>query len=349
MQKTIFVVDDNLTNLSMAREALADLYRVMTMPSAAKMFAMIEKVVPSLILLDIEMPEMDGFEALKQLKASPTNADIPVIFLTSMNDASVEARGFELGVIDFIIKPFSAPVLINRIKTHLQIDEIIRERTAEIQKLKNAIVFSFADMVEQRDEGTGGHIERTTEYLEILIKAMIERGVYLSELGEMNLESLVSSARLHDVGKVAIPDGILNKPGKLDDAEFAIMKTHAAKGEEIINQMAARTPDNEFLRNAKLFAGYHHERWDGKGYPYRLAGTDIPLQGRVMALVDVYDALVSERPYKKPFSDEETTNIIMEGAGKQFDALLADVFLEVKDQFKAVKLKYSTPMAENNL
>jgi len=341
MQKTIFVVDDNDTNLSMAKEALKDHYRVMTLPSAAKMFALLEKIMPDLILLDIEMPEMDGFEALQRLKSNITQVDIPVIFLTSMTDAAVEVRGFQMGVIDFITKPFSAPVLSNRIKTHLHIDEIIRERMAQIQRLKNAIVFSFADIVEKRDHETGGHIERTSEYIRILIDAMIERGVYADELCDMDFESFISSARLHDVGKIAIPDSVLNKPGKLNDEEFTTMKTHSAEGEVIIDQMASRADDDEFLRNAKLFAGYHHERWDGNGYPYGVKEAKIPLPGRIMAIADVYDALISERPYKKPFTTDETVKIIMDGAGKQFDPAIANVFFEVREQFRAVSQKYA--------
>jgi putative two-component system response regulator len=344
MQKTIFIVDDNDTNLLMAKETLKEHYRVMTMPSAAKMFTLLEKITPDLILLDIEMPDMDGFEALKLLKGDIVHSDIPVIFLTSMSDTSVEARGFEMGVIDFITKPFSAPVLINRIKTHLEIDEIIRERTAQLQekteqlqKLQNGIVFVLADMVENRDKGTGGHIERTTTYIKILVDAMIERGVHADVLGEMDLDLLNSSARLHDIGKISIPDNVLNKPGKLTDEEFEIMKTHSAEGERIIDQIVSRTEDVEFLRNAKLFAGHHHERWDGKGYPHGEKETGIPLQGRIMAIVDVYDALVSERPYKKPFSPDEAVQIIMENSGKQFDSVIANVFYEVRDQFKAVK------------
>ena len=340
MQKTIYVVDDNDTNLSVAKEALKEQYRVMTLPSAAKMFALLDKITPDLILLDIEMPEMDGFEAIKRLKENDSHADIPVIFLTSMTDATVEVKGFELGVIDFITKPFSEPVLLNRIKTHLHIDDIIRERTAQIQQLKNAIVFSFADIVEKRDQETGGHVERTSKYIEILVNAMIKQKVCEEELKGLDLDSIISSARLHDVGKIAIPDSILNKPGRLDKEEFENMKTHAAEGEQIINQMASRTDDNEFLRNARLFAGYHHERWDGTGYPHGLKGTEIPLQGRIMAIVDVYDALVSERPYKKPFTEEETLKIIMENAGTQFDPYIAEVFLSVRDQFSEVKKSY---------
>jgi len=343
MLKTIFIVDDSDTNLTMAKEALKDQYRVMTLPSAEKMLSLIEKVSPDLILLDIEMPEMNGFEALRLLKNNEANRDIPVVFLTSMTDAAVEVRGFQLGVIDFITKPFSAPVLRNRIKTHLNIDELIRERTAQLQQktyqlqnLQNGIVFVLADMIENRDRGTGGHIDRTTKYIRILIDEMIACGLHADELAETDLELLTSSARLHDIGKIAISDFILNKPGRLTDEEFEIMKTHAAQGVRIIDQIVTRTEDVEFLRNARLFAGYHHERWDGKGYPYGVSGSAIPLQGRIMAVVDVYDALVSERPYKKAFSHEEAVRIIMDGAGTQFDHRIADVFFAVGAAFKAV-------------
>jgi len=335
--KTIFVVDDSDTNLSMAEAVLEDQYRVMTMPSAAKMFTLLGKIIPDMILLDIEMPEMDGFEALKRLKSENTWVDIPVIFLTGRNNAEVEAHGFELGAVDFITKPFSAPVLLNRLKTHLGIDEIIHERTEKLHALQNSIVAVLADMVETRDKGTGGHIERTSMYIDILIKEMKEKGVYAEEINGWDLERIVSSARMHDLGKISITDTIVNKPGKLTDDEYEAMKNHAKEGERIIDEIISRTGEGDFLLNAKLFAGTHHERWDGKGYPRGLKGTDIPLQGRIMAIVDVYDALVSERPYKRAFSDDEAINIIMQNSGTHFDPKIADLFFEVRDHIKAVK------------
>jgi len=347
MQKTVFVVDDNEINLTIANEVLKDQYKVMTMPSASRMFSLIEKVVPDIILLDIEMPEINGFEALNRLKNNAALADIPVIFLTAMTDSEVEARGFQLGVIDFIIKPFSPPVLINRIMKHLDIDDIIRERTAllhqktvQLQKLQNSMVLVIADMIENRDKGTGNHVERTTTYIKILIDAMIARNVYAKELSEMDLDMLCSSARLHDVGKVVIPDAVLNKPGKLTSDEYEIMKTHAIEGERIIDQMASHAgSDIEFLNNAKLFAGYHHERWDGMGYPRGLDRLNIPLQGRIMAIVDVYDALVSRRPYKEPFTPAEAVKIIMDSSGEMFDPLIVEVFNGVKEQLDAAIVK----------
>jgi putative two-component system response regulator len=333
----IFVVDDSGTNLSMAEAVLEDQYSVMTMPSAVKMFSLLEKIIPDLILLDIEMPEMDGFETLKKLKADIKWGHIPVIFLTGRNDPSVEVRGFELGAVDFITKPFSASVLINRIRTHLNIDGIIRERTSMLHRLQNNIVSVLADMVENRDKGTGGHIERTSLYIKILIEGMKAYKLYENEITGWDDDIVISSARMHDLGKISITDLIINKPDKLDASEFEMMKTHALEGERIIDKIISRTGEGEFLRNAKLFAGSHHERWDGSGYPRRLKGDEIPLQGRIMAIVDVYDALVSERPYKKALSDEEAVRIIMEGAGSHFDPKIAEVFYEVKDLFKTVR------------
>lgn len=338
--KTIFVVDDSDTNLSMAEAALEEKYRVMTMPSAAKMFDLLGKMTPDLILLDIEMPDMNGFQALQKIKSVDLLSGIPVMFLTGRNDADVEARGFELGAVDFVTKPFSAPVLLNRIKTHLDIDEIIRERTAQLRRLQNSIVSVLANMVENRDKGTGGHIERTSAYIRILINEMKSHGVYSEEIDGWDVEKMISSARMHDLGKISITDIIMNKPGKLTEDEYEIMKTHALEGERIIDEIIAQTGEGEFLYNARLFAGCHHERWDGKGYPHGLKESEIPLQGRIMAIVDVYDALVSERPYKKAFADEEAVRIIMQNAGSHYDPKIADVFYDAKDQFKAVRAEW---------
>ena len=335
MQKTIFLVDDNGTNLSAAEDALEKQYRVITLSSAVKMFAVLEKITPDLILLDIEMPEMNGYQAMRQLKSNALHANIPVIFLTALIDDANEAHGIELGAVDFITKPFSEPVLLNRIKHHLYIDEIIRERTDHLVRLQNSIVFSLAEIVESRDACTGGHIERTTIYIDILINAMLESGVYAEEIRSWDLDSLISSARLHDVGKISISDTILNKQGPLTPEEFQVMQTHCAAGERIIGHMIRRTGEVEFLQKARLFAAYHHERWDGSGYPYKLKGTDIPLQGRIMAIVDVYDALTTARPYKKAMSNEEALSIIVSESDKHFDPKITKVFAGINDKIAA--------------
>ena len=336
--KTIFVIDDSDTNLSMAEAVLEDQYRVMTMPSAAKMFALLEKITPDLILLDIEMPDMDGFEAIKTLKSDIRWSSIPIMFLTGRNDPDVEARGLEIGAVDFVTKPFSAPVLLNRIQTHLDIDNIIRIRTNQLHKLQNSIVSVLADMVENRDKGTGGHIERTSVYIRILIEEMIKQELYLGEILEWDIDKMISSARMHDLGKISVSDTIVNKPGRLTDDEYKLMKNHAEDGERIIDEIISRTGgEGEFLRNARLFAGAHHERWDGSGYPRGLKETEIPLQGRIMAIVDVYDALVSERPYKQAFSDEDALNIIKQNSGTHFDPHIVKVFSDAMDRVKAAK------------
>jgi putative two-component system response regulator len=334
--KTIFVVDDSDTNLSTAETVLEAQYRVMTMPSAAKMFKLLEKIRPDLILLDINMPEMNGMEALQRLKANFLYSGIPVIFLTAMTDDAVEAHGFELGAIDFIIKPFSGPVLLNRIKTHLNIDALIHEKTTQLLRLQNGVVSVLADMVENRDHVTGFHIERTTNYIRILMDAMMERGLYTDEMSTWDMEVAAASARLHDIGKIAVSDTILNKPDKLTSEEYEAIKTHTEEGERIIDQIATQSGEEAFLHHAKLFAGYHHERWDGLGYPHKLKETSIPLQGRLMAIADVYDALVSERPYKHAFSETEAERIIMSEAGRHFDPYIAAVFFDVKSRFREV-------------
>ena len=334
--KTIFVVDDNNVNLIKAKQALTGHYRVLTMSSAGKMFELLDRTTPDLILLDIMMPEMDGFTAMGKLMENEHTAKIPVMFLTASTDEEVEARVFEIGAVDFVTKPFSPSVLLNRISTHLHIDEIIKKRTARIQELQNGIILVTAGIVESRDRLTGGHIERTSQYLKLMIEGMLARGLYCEEIKGWDIGIVVSSARLHDVGKIEISDLILNKPDKLTPEEFTKMRTHTLEGERIIDQIIINTGEGWFLRHAKLFAGYHHERWDGGGYPYNLKGEEIPLQGRIMAIVDVYDALISERPYKKAFSIEDTERIIHNDSGTAFDPYLIEVFLELKDEFAAV-------------
>ena len=336
MPTTVFVVDDNDINLAMAEEALEDQYLVMTIQSAIKMFALLERIKPDLILLDIEMPEMNGFEVLKKLKEDEKYSDIPVIFLTSMNDPITETKGFELGAVDFVSKPFSIPVLINRVKTHINVDTLISERTEKLQSLQRGLVFVLADLIEKRDSNAEDHVKRMTKYLELLLKAMEKRGLYAGELGKIDRDAFVLSACLHDVGKSVVPDILLNKPGKLEEEEYENLKKHSMEGERIIEEIAIYAKDTEFINNALRCTRSHHECWDGTGYPDGLSGTDIPLQGRIMAIVDVYDALVSKRSYKKPYTSEEAAQIVLDGAGTKFDPEIAKVFFDIRDQISAV-------------
>ncbi|MDR1854708.1 MAG: response regulator [Azoarcus sp.] len=347
---TVAVVDDNVTNLKIARSILDAHYDTYAVPSAKVLFDMLEKITPDLILLDIEMPEMSGYEAIKKLKSDARFRFIPVIFLTSRNDEGSELEGLSLGAIDYVTKPFSAALLLRRIGNHLLIAEQkkelesynknlaerVNEKTSQILKLQFGILNVIAELVEFRDRKTGGHIGRTQRYLELLVKRMLKDGIYNDEVSSWDLTFLIPSAQLHDVGKIAISDTILNKPGKLTPEEFDIMKTHVTKGVEAIERIEEETQEHSFLHHAKCFAGYHHEKWDGTGYPNGLAGENIPLQGRLMAIADVYDALISARPYKDPMPLEVARDIILDGRGKHFDPTLIDVFEDVVGGFEEI-------------
>ena len=341
MRKMVFVVDDKDTNLAKAEESLEDIYDVMTLPSGEKLFSILKKVFPNIILLDIEMPEMDGFEVLRKLKENPLYENIPVIFLTSVMDSEIEAKGFQMGAVDFVNKPFTTKVLLNRIRLHIDISELIKERTSQLERSHRNLILILADMVDTRDHSTGGHTERTTAYIREIIDAMQKQGVYADEIENWDRELMATCSILHDVGKIGVSDIILNKPAKLTDEEFVLMKDHAENGTKILNRIIDMNGGDVFLTNALLFAAYHHESWDGLGYPNGLRGTEIPLQGRIMAIADVYDALISERPYKPAFPHEKAVNIIFQDRGKRFDPKLVDVFMSIQDRFEEIQNKFN--------
>ena len=350
MRKKIIAVDDALTNLTALKNILKPLYETYTASSATKMFELLTKFKPDLILLDVEMPELNGYEATQFLKNNKDYKDIPIIFVTSKNDAESEIEGLELGAVDYIYKPYAAPLLLKRIETHLTLAEHKTElqefntsmqkklvaKMSQVLELQNAVINIVADLVEYRDGATGGHISRTKKYLQHLIDRLMEEDIYGDMISAWDMEFLLLSSQLHDVGKIAISDSILKKPSKLTDEEFTIMKTHTQVGVDAINQMERQTTDDRFFQYAKIFAGTHHEKWDGSGYPYGLKGIDIPLEGRLMAVVDVYDALVSARPYKEPFTPDKAAEIIEEGRGTHFDPQLVDVFKTISDEFATI-------------
>jgi putative two-component system response regulator len=347
-RKVNLLVDDNLTNLKIGKAILKDKYITYTVSSAEMMFILLGSVHPDMILLDIEMPDMDGFEALRRLKAQPAYAEIPVIFLTAKSGENNEWEGLSLGALDYILKPFSPALLVLRIENHMlmiaqnrelknlnnHLEENVRERTDQVLELQDAILYTLADLVEFRDGVTGGHICRTKHYLDLLIRGVLKEGAFAEETKNWNVKNILQSSQLHDVGKIAISDTILNKPGKLTPEEFEIMKTHTTEGVKAIKRIAEKVAVGDFLEYASLIAGYHHEKWDGSGYPNGLAGEAIPLLGRLMALADVYDALVSARPYKKAMSAEEAQGIIVAGKGTHFDPRLVDIFDRSFDEFR---------------
>ncbi|MCL2099322.1 MAG: response regulator [Oscillospiraceae bacterium] len=340
--KTIFIVDDSETNLMTVKTALDGVYKTFALSSAARMFKLSERIMPDLILLDIDMPEMDGFAAMQALKSDNVLKDVPVMFLTAKNDAESEIHGFEMGALDFISKPFSAPVLIRRIETHIETDKLIKKSQQAVREIHNATISVIANMVEMRDKVTGGHVERTQAYLNLLVDELIRSGTYSEEISEWDLSLLIPSAQLHDVGKIIISDMILNKPGKLTEDEFDLIKTHCAEGENIIDRIIKKVEqveEDRFLFHAKRFAGCHHEKWNGGGYPRGLAGENIPLEGRIMAIADVYDALVSERPYKKPISHLQAVEIMIQDSGTHFDPEIVRAFLNVCEDFPKESVK----------
>jgi putative two-component system response regulator len=345
-RELIMVVDDNLANLMVSKETLSDTYSVITVPSASKMFELLARYTPNLILLDVDMPEINGYEAIKILKNDSKMKNIPVIFLTAMNDADSELQGLNLGAIDYITKPFSAPLLKKRIEVHLLIEtqkktlreynenlqKMVADRTQTIYKLQNKVLQAMAELVEGRDTFTGNHIERTQICLGVLLSNMFATGVYKEETKGWNIGLLLQSSLLHDVGKIAIHDNILKKPGKLTEEEFNEMKKHVMYGVYFIEKLEENEEDNLFLRYAKIFIKYHHERWDGSGYPGNLVGENIPLLGRLMAIVDVYEAMTSERCYKSAIDHDTAVNVILQGRCTSFDPLLVDLFSKCSGQ-----------------
>lgn len=339
----IMVVDDNITNLQVAKQALANHYRIIPAISGGKALRLLEKATPALILLDVRMPDMDGFETLRCIKEKRLAEKIPVIFLTSVNNSGSELEGLALGAVDYIIKPFSGPLLLRKVQMHIDLfhyaqnlETLVNEKTEIIKELQYAIVHTITDLIECRDGSTGSHTTRTQIYLDIMLDEMKKSGGYEEVFEKLDRNLVIESASLHDLGKIAIPDSILLKPGKLTDEEFEIMKTHTTIGEEAIRRAMLLTRDKEFLQYAAVIAGNHHEKWDGSGYPKGLKGRDIPLLGRLMAFVDVYDALVSERPYKKAFSHQAAVEIIRKEAGRQFDPDLTYIFVNANQRFHGV-------------
>ena len=346
----VFLVDDNIVNLNTGKNVLQHKYTVVTMPSGEKLLQMLQKTRPDLILLDVEMPGMSGYDTIKEIKADPNLSDIPVIFLTAKNDPDNELLGLSLGALDYITKPFSPPLLLKRIELHLllvtQKNELrnfnsnllgmVKDRTNDITNLQNAVIVWAAEMVEFRDEETGQHVERVQKYLRVLLDNMIKMEKYSDEVSDWDADAFYKSALLHDVGKIKIRDNILLKTARLTEDEFSNMQQHAEYGKILLESLQAKVPNQTFLDYAKILAYSHHEKWDGTGYPKHLKGMDIPLQARMMALADVYDALVSERPYKAAFSHEKAMQIIGEGRGTQFDPDLVDLFLQLSDEIKKI-------------
>ena len=359
-QQKILIVDDQPANVEVLGEILKPHYKRSVALDGEKALKLAESnSPPDLILLDISMPGMDGYEVCRRLKQNQRTKDIPVIFVTALSEVGDETHGLEMGAVDYITKPISPPVVLARVRTHLALkqardslahqneilEEKVVERTLEVQLTRDVTIQSLASLAETRDNETGGHIRRTQNYVRALAENLVTHPRFSPFLDEPTLELLHKSAPLHDVGKVGVPDAILLKPGRLLKEEMQKMKLHTVYGKESLERseqlykQAGGT--SGFLSVAKEIAFTHHEMWDGKGYPRGLAGDDIPVSGRLMALADVYDALISRRVYKPPFAHSKAVGIIQEGKGAHFDPDVVGAFEEIQEEFRSIALEFA--------
>lgn len=359
----VLIVDDSLGNIEVLGNILGAEYGVSFASSGQEGLDLANRYPMDLILLDVVMPGIDGFEVCRQLKADAKTRDIPVVFLTSLESAVDEEFGLRLGAEDFIHKPVSPPVVLARVRNHIQfasakrelrrnnehLEQLVAERTKELAQrnrqllaAQTATVTAFCALAEARDNETGNHIRRTQNYVRVLAEELRSHPRFAGSLDDETIQLLFKSAPLHDVGKVAIPDAILLKPGKLTAEEWVIMKQHCVAGRNAIISSAQELSegDDAFLGHAAQIAYCHHERWDGNGYPRGLSGDDIPLGARLMAVADVYDALISKRIYKRAFSHEQSIQMMATERGSHFDPDALDAMLSLADEFDAIAGRY---------
>jgi putative two-component system response regulator len=343
--RRVLIVDDTQGNIEILTETLRDEFIVLSaMDGVQALSQATAEPVPDLILLDVTMPGMDGYEVCRRLKENRKTQDIPVIFVTALADGDGEARGFSLGAVDFVAKPFRPSLVKARVRAHVELkcyrdslESVVAEQTREIAEGHMVTIFALSKLAESRDDDTGQHLERVQRYCRLLAQRLLEAGSFSEVIDAAYVENIFWATPLHDVGKVAIPDAILCKPGKLTPDEFEIMKTHTTHGAATLNSVLERYPRNAFLHMGRDIALAHHEKWDGSGYPQGLAGSAIPLAARIMAFADVYDALTSERCYKPAFPHERSRDIILEGVGTHFDPDIARVFSAVEGEFRAIR------------
>ncbi|SMF97262.1 response regulator receiver modulated metal dependent phosphohydrolase [Methylomagnum ishizawai] len=332
--ETLLLVDDSPQIIDVLGEILRPRYRVKFATNGPDALALARKAPPSLILLDVMMQGIGGHEVCRRLKADPRTRDVPVIFITASDAAADEQLGLELGAVDYLHKPLNPPLVLQRVRIHLDLhnqnlalEAKVRERTRQLEETRIEIVRRLGMAGEYRDNETGMHIVRMSHTARLLALA--------AGVPERQAEVLYQAAPMHDIGKIGIPDRILLKPGKLDPDEWEIMKRHTLIGAEIIGQH-----DSPLLRTARLVALTHHEKWDGSGYPHGLAGEDIPLEGRIVALADVYDALTSQRPYKRAWPPAEAFAFLQEQAGRHFDPKLTGLFLGLEAEIMGISATY---------
>lgn len=371
-QGHVLVVDDQPENLLQLEDLLQDEFVVHTAMDGQQALDCLKEHKGSidLVLLDIMMPGMNGFEVCKTIKSTASMKDVAVLFVTGLTEEDDEAYGLSLGADDFIYKPFSRPVVLARVRNQMQLiraraslkirnenlERLVLTRTQTILRqseeliaknrsllaFQDATIMAFCSLAEARDNETGNHIRRTQSYIKALAEVLQEHPRFKDVLDDDTIQLLYKSAPLHDIGKVGVPDSILLKPGKLTDAEWEVMKRHCEYGRDAISQTENGMGEGAgaFLRYAREIAYGHHEKWDGSGYPQGISGEDIPVSARLMAVADVYDALISERPYKKPFSHEQAVEIIREGRGTHFDPDVVDAMLQIHEEFREIAKRF---------
>lgn len=353
---TILVVDDTPENLQLINALLREKYKLRLANDGALALELVhQEPQPDLILLDINMPGLDGYEVCRRLKTDHKVRSIPVIFLTALDSDTDQEKGFQLGCVDYITKPVSPPLLLARVATHVtlknatdllsdQNEYLLKEvsrRTNQVEKVQDVTIMAMASLAETRDNDTGMHIRRTQNYVKALADELHRDSPYANYFNAGVINALYKSAPLHDIGKVGIPDDILLKPGRLSVDEFEIMKRHTILGARIIESAESLLDESSsFLRFAREIAHSHHENWDGSGYPDGLAGDAIPLSARLMALADVYDALISRRCYKLPFDHQEAASFIQAQTGLKFDPIIVMAFQQISEQFSAIAATY---------
>ncbi|MDR0670014.1 MAG: response regulator [Treponema sp.] len=336
MAKQILVVDDNLASLKQIGAQLTSHYEVSLAKSGSMALKICRQERPDLILLDIEMPGMDGFETIGRLKADPEFSPIPVIFLTGNRDTATEIRALESGAMDFITKPANKDILFHRLELHLQFAAYQSSLENTVKELETSIVTSFAELVECKDDNAGTHVLRTGKYVEILGRELLASGVFGDTLNEADMDMIARAAPFHDVGKIGVSDTLLLKKGALTPDEYAEVKKHTLIGAHFLDAIYRRTPEQHYLKFARLIAESHHEKYDGTGYPHGLAGDDIPLCARIMAVANVYDGCITDRVYRKALSHEDACRVIFDGKGTWFDPRIVDAFASVRQEFASL-------------
>ncbi len=348
-KRKVLVVDDNKFNIDLVVEALKEEYLVSVATSGPDALDLVLRNSPELILLDVMMPGMDGYQVCQKLKSDYRFIHIPVIFLTALNDEKDETYGLTLGAVDYITKPFNPNLLERRVRTHLLLKEHrdhlerkVHEKTRLLNLTQDVTIEIAGNLAEYRDEETGSHIMRTKFFMRLLATRIREKNLYMDfPMDDIYIDLLTKSAPLHDIGKVGIPDRVLLKAGKLTPEEFEEIKKHTVYGSDIIRTSEKRLGKKSFLNIAQEIAYTHHEKWNGSGYPVGLKEDEIPLTGRMMAIADVYDALISKRHYKPAFSHEKAVEIIKQEKGRHFDPKLVDVFLSCERQFNSIARRYA--------